>query len=102
MRTRDVGRSRINSFRGLAASLVLALGAALSLPTASFADEDGISFWLPGIYGSLAAVPQHPGWQVTAVNYFDSVSASGAAAAAREITIGRFSPTVNVNLNVNV
>jgi hypothetical protein len=36
------------------------------------------------------------------VNYYTSASASGAVAAAREITIGRLSPTVNVNLNVNL
>jgi hypothetical protein len=60
-----------------------------------------VSFWLPGLFGSLAAVPQQPGWAFTAVNYFTPVSASGAVAASREITIGRFSPTVNVNLNVN-
>jgi hypothetical protein len=99
----EVGNKRRRSaFRSVAASLALALGAALSLPTLSYADEDGVSFWLPGLFGSLAAVPQHPGWQVTAINYFDSVSASGAAAAAREITVGKLSQTVNVNLNVNV
>jgi hypothetical protein len=32
----------------------------------------------------------------------DSVTASGAVAASREITIGRLNPTVNVNLNVNI
>ena len=74
----------------------------LFLPATSFADENGISFWLPGLFGSLAAVPQHPGWSVTAINYFDLVSASGNVAASREITIGKLSPTVNVNLNVNV
>jgi hypothetical protein len=79
--------------RSFAASAALALSAAIVLPAVSFADEDGVSFWLPGLFGSLAAVPQHPGWQVTAINYFDSVSASGAAAAAREITIGKLSQT---------
>ncbi len=69
---------------------------------AALADEGGVSFWLPGIYGSLAAAPQQPGWSFAAVNYFDSVSASGSIAAAREVTVGRFNPTVNVNLNVNV
>ena len=59
-------------------------------------------FWLPGIYGSLAAVPQEPGWSFAAINYYDSVSASGCVAAAREITIGKLSPTVNVSLNVSV
>jgi hypothetical protein len=36
------------------------------------------------------------------MNYYDSVSASGSVAAAREITIGKLSPTVNVNLNVSI
>jgi hypothetical protein len=66
------------------------------------ADESGISFWLPGQSGSLAAVPQTPGWALGAVYYHTSVSASGDAAAAREIQVGRFSPTVNVNLNLSL
>jgi hypothetical protein len=66
------------------------------------ADEGGVSFWLPGIYGSLAAAPQQPGWSFGTVYYHTSVSASGNAAVAREVTIGRFSPTVKVNANVNV
>src|SRR3954463_3552558 len=28
--------------------------------TASFADEGGVSFWLPGLFGSLAATPLQP------------------------------------------
>jgi len=64
--------------------------------------ENGVSFWLPGLFGSLAAVPQQPGWALTVINYYDSVGASGAVAASREIEIGRFNPTVNVNLNVNL
>jgi hypothetical protein len=93
------GHTRLGS---LAWSFVLALAAGLSLPAVAFADEDGVSFWLPGIYGSLAAVPQQSGFTFTAINYFDSVSGSGSIAAAREITIGRFSPTINVNLNATV
>src|SRR5262245_30562893 len=90
------GRTSV-SLPSLLVSATLALAAAALLPSKSFADEDGVSFWLPGLFGSLAAVPQKPGWQVTAVNYFDSVSASGNVAAAREITIGKLNPTVNVN-----
>ena len=67
------------------------------------ADEGGVSFWLPGIFGSLAAVPsQQPGWTLTAISYYTNVSASGAAAAAREFTVGRFNPTVAASLNVNL
>jgi hypothetical protein len=66
------------------------------------ADEGGVSFWLPGLFGSLAAAPQQPGWQFAAINYYTNVSASGAIAAAREVTIGKLSPTVNVSANVNL
>ena len=71
-------------------------------PEISRADESGISFWLPGQYGSLAATPTAPGWALGAIYYHASVGASGAAAAAREIQVGRFSPTVNVNLNLKL
>jgi hypothetical protein len=98
-----VGRRRFqSSLRSLAATTALAICAAISLPATSFADEDGVSFWIPGFFGSLAAVPQQPGWSFTAVNYYTPVSASGAVAAAREITIGRLNPTINVNPNVSV
>jgi hypothetical protein len=95
MRILLLGRSRF-------IAMALALVAVTSGSNAARADEDGISFWLPGLFGSLAAVPQQPGWALTVTNYYDSVSASGSVAAAREITIGRFNPTVNANLNVNV
>jgi hypothetical protein len=80
----------------------LTLAAVFSAPGISLADEGGVSFWLPGQFGSLAAAPQVPGWALAIVNYYTSVSAGGNVAAAREITIGRFNPTVNVNLNVNL
>ena len=66
------------SLLSLAASSALAIGAVTSLPAISFADENGVSFWLPGLFGSLAAVPQQPGWAFTAINYFTPVTASGA------------------------
>jgi hypothetical protein len=66
------------------------------------ADESGISFWLPGQYGSLAAVPQTPGWALGVIYYHTSIAGSGNVAAAREIQVGRFSPTVNVNLNLSL
>jgi hypothetical protein len=71
-------------------------------PAISRADEGGVSFWLPGQYGSLAATPQTPGWALGSIYYHTSVAGSGNVAAAREITVGRFSPTVNVNLNLNL
>jgi len=81
---------------------VLAVAALAFSPQIASADESGISFWVPGLFGSLAAVPTTPGWSLGTVYYHTSVAASGAAAAAREFQVGRFSPTVNVSLNVNL
>jgi hypothetical protein len=89
--------------RPLAVSAAFTLCAAVALPAVSMADENGVSFWLPGLFSSLVAVPQQqPGWGLTVMNYYDSVGASGSVAASREITIGRFNPNVNVNVNFNV
>ena len=82
---------------------IWAITALLLLPfETAKADESGISFWLPGLFGSLAAVPAKPGWSLGSVYYHASVKDTGGVAAAREIQIGRISPTVNVNLNVNL
>jgi hypothetical protein len=70
--------------------------------TVARADEDGISFWVPGFFGSLAATPQQPGWSWADIYYHTDVSASGNAAVARAITIGQFNPTVNVNISANI
>ena len=52
--------------------------------TPAGADEGGVSFWLPGIYGSLAAVPSQPGWNFATFNYYDSV----AAGASKDFQVG--------------
>src|SRR5262245_58749070 len=71
-------------------------------PTISKADEGGVSFWLTGQFGSLAAVPQQPGWSFASVYYHTSLSAGGNVSAARQATIGKFNPTININLNANL
>jgi hypothetical protein len=59
----------------------------------ALADESGVSFWIPGFYGSLAATPQQPGWSLATIYYHTDVSASGSAAVARQIQIGQLPPT---------
>jgi hypothetical protein len=85
--------------------LVLAALFGLSLtafaPKASVADENGISFWLPGQFASLAALPGQPGWSFATIYYHTSLSGGGAAYAAREISIGHLSRTANLSLDVN-
>ena len=91
---------RVIARRRLTAALFL--GICAGVPTVASADEGGVSFWLPGTFGSLAAAPQQPGWSFAGIYYHTSVSAGGDVARAREVTIGRFNPTVNVNANVNL
>src|SRR5215471_21250888 len=92
---------------GLQSGLYLSVGviaALLSLPTQmARADEGGVSFWVPGFYGSLAAVPaQAPGLSVTSIYWHDSVSAGGDIARSREIEIGSIPANLNANLNANL
>src|SRR5471032_134564 len=87
------------SIRGSGAAAVLGIVMLSATASVSLADESGTSFWLPGTYGSLAAVPGTPGWAVATVYYHTSVSAGADVAAAREFQIGRFNPAFNVNLN---
>jgi hypothetical protein len=66
------------------ATAILAFATVASAPRMASADEGGVSFWLPGFFGSLAAAPQQPGWSVTNIYYHTSVSAGGDVALARE------------------
>ena len=72
-------------------ALVLA-SAIVCFPPLALADENGISFWVPGFFGSLAATPQQPGWSLATIYYHTSISAGGAdVARAREFSLGRVS-----------
>lgn len=44
-------------------------GALLCASSLASADEGGVSFWLPGQFGSLAAVPGSPGWSLPMIYY---------------------------------
>jgi hypothetical protein len=81
------------------------LGVAL-LSQAARADEGGVSFWIPGFFGSLAAVPQQPGWSLANIFYNTNVKAGGDVALAREFEIGRvplnFSGTASASVKADV
>jgi hypothetical protein len=57
-----------------ALALAIVLGV---LAGQTLADEGGVSFWLPGQYGSLVAVPPTPGWAFAMI-YFHPFSQAGA------------------------
>jgi hypothetical protein len=95
-------RAEKGMLRSTAAAALLCIGIVSMTSSVSLADESGTSFWLPGTFGSLAAVPGTPGWAVASIYYHTSVSAGADVAAAREAQIGRFNPTLNVNLNASL
>jgi hypothetical protein len=68
----------------------------------ALADEGGVSFWVPGFFGSLAATPQQPGWSLANIYYHTSVSAGADVARAREFTLNRVPANVTVNANLNL
>ncbi len=49
--------------------------ALLANPKMASADEGGVSFWIPGFFGSLAATPGAPGWSWVTIYYHTDVSA---------------------------
>src|SRR5262249_21246954 len=63
------------------------------------ADEGGISFWLPGQFGSLAAVPSTPGWSFASLYYHSSVDAGGNVAFARQVSRGNITANFSGNFS---
>jgi hypothetical protein len=81
-------------------ALALSIAAFFSSPAA--ADEGGVSFWVPGFFGSLAAAPQVPGFAFANVLYYSQVSAGGNVAFAKQVPLGNINVNFNGNLNANV
>ncbi len=88
--------------RGLASRcfVVLSVGAFASHPAS--ADQGGVSFWVPGLFGSFASSPLQPGFSLATIYYHTSVEASGRLAAAKQVEIGRLRPTVSAALDLNL
>jgi len=91
---------KVGVLRWATAATLVAVSCAI--PEASLADEGGVSFWLPGTFGSLAATPQTPGWMLGTFFYYTNVTAGADVSRARELEIGSLNPTLNVNVNANL
>ncbi len=92
-------------FRAVRSSLAggaLILAAVVAAPGISRADEGGVSFWLPGLFGSLAAVPQQPGWSASLIYYHTSVSAGANVSLAREFQIGAIPANLSAHASANL
>ena len=80
----------------------LLVAAVVSCSQAALADEGGVSFWIPGLFGSLAAAPQQqPGWALASIYYHTTVSAGGDVALQREFTIGRIPAPLNLTASLS-
>jgi hypothetical protein len=90
------------SIRARLACCALALAVTVSTSGKSLADEGGVSFWVPGFFGSLSATPVVPGMSLTTMYYHTSVSASGAVAFARQVSHGNITTNFNGNLNASL
>jgi hypothetical protein len=64
---------------GKSLMIVGACALAFATPQGARADEGGVSFYLPGSFGSLAAAPGVPGWAWATIYYHTDV-ATGAGA----------------------
>lgn len=68
----------------------------------SYADEGGVSFWIPGYFGTLAAAPLNPGLSLTSLYYHSSVNAGPEVAFARQVTLGNIQKEFTGNLNIDL
>lgn len=60
-----------------------AMALAMMSATPSRAGEGGLSFWLPGLFGSFAAAPGVPGWSFATLYYHSSVDAGAGQSFPR-------------------
>lgn len=92
--------------RSIQASRLLQTGvvaaAMFATPQFALADEGGVSFWVPGFFGSLAATPQQAGWSLATVYYHTSVKAGGEIVFARQVSRGRIATNFSGNLDASL
>jgi hypothetical protein len=89
-------------FAARIAAVPIAGSIVVATATSSLADEGGVSFWVPGFFGSLAAAPQVPGFSFANVLYYSQVSAGGNVAFAKQVPLGNINVNFNGNFNANV
>jgi len=78
-----MGRQLTRSVQRACAIAIALSVSAIAMTRSAFADEGGVSFWLPGNFGSLAAAPGVPGWAWATIYYHTSVSAGAGASFPR-------------------
>jgi hypothetical protein len=100
-RTQQIG-SLIRSNLSRLMRCAISFAAVASITSGARADEGGVSFWVPGFFGSLAAAPQQPGWSLATIYYHTSISAGADVGLSRDITIGRVPANLTANSSLMV
>src|SRR6266536_5716035 len=98
---RRISRSGTRTIPSNLIRFIVALAAVLLVPGVVKADEGGVSFWVPGFFGSLAAAPQQPGWSLATVYFHTTVSAGADVAFSREFQTSRLPANLTANLNAS-
>ena len=88
--------------RQVRGTLVLAFAVFVSGATVVSADEAGISFWVPGTYGALAAAPLPPGFSIAEIYYHSPIRGGGDVAIARQIPIAGVTTKVSSALDIHI
>jgi hypothetical protein len=83
-----------------AAAVLISAAAVPAQP--SLAGEGGVSLWIPGFFGSLAATPLQPGFSFAALYYHTSVEAGGDVSFARQVTRGNITANFTGNLSADL
>jgi hypothetical protein len=95
------GRPISANRRRLGIAAIVLAPAIMFFSQSALADESGVSFWVPGFFGSLAAAPQQPGWSLANIYYHTSVSAGADVALAKEFQIGHVPANVTLTARLN-
>ncbi|MGA9084794.1 MAG: transporter [Pseudolabrys sp.] len=94
--------ARTKIVHGALCASILGLWSAAMTARPAVADEGGVSFWVPGFFGSLAATPQQPGFSWATIYYHTSVSAGSNVAFARQVNRGNINVNFSANVNANL
>src|SRR5579872_926471 len=78
------------------ALLSIIAACALAAPDAR-ADENGISFWVPGLFSSLAAAPVSPGWTLGTTFYHTSVTDGGQVSRSFDQRVRHIPVSTTIN-----
>src|SRR5262249_51822022 len=85
---RSNGGRSMSSIRNATICMAVSCALVALAPESARADEGGVSMWVPGFFGSLAATPQTPGFSVAFIYYHTSLKAGADVAFARQVSRG--------------